>query len=252
MTKRKVFWRPAELEAVTEELARMGVNPTAYGMEGHIATAQARVLPIDRRRAVNSAVSQLVRKEMLRAIPPPPAMGPEAEGAFIGRHDIEVPTAPAPEPVSLSLDGAARLLGRRIARVLMEALREEIAEQVEALSHGLIETWVEQAVKPVAARTKAPAKPTVLVAGLLPSQAGLISSEFGHLFDLRFFEASGNLQQLKAMSRVDHAFTFTGKISHGVEEAIQAKGTPVLRCPGGMTMLRQKLTELAQKVRAEA
>jgi hypothetical protein len=240
MTKKKVFWTPEELQAVVAELRCAGVTPETRPMGAAIGKAQGRMLPPSRHRTISSRCLEDVRAA-LRPTPavdpaPEPVRGPEAKGAV-----IKVP--PTPTPMAQPLDEVARLLGRRIARVLMDALREEISEQVDALSHGLIETWVEQAVKPTAT-AKIPRKPTVLIAGLLPMQAGLISQEFGHRFDLRFFEAGGSLQKLKSMSHVDHAFSFTSKIGHDVEAAMQSKGTPVLRCPGGMTMLRQKLTEL--------
>lgn len=145
--------------------------------------------------------------------------------------------------------GAA--LGQHVASAVLRAVEEEVSVIVEAMKREIkaqLEAHFEPAgtirkFEAAAPRTTA-RKPTVLVAGLLPSQAGFISQEFGEVFDLRFFDASANLQQLKDMAKVDYAFTFTGKISHGVEEAIMAKGTPVRRCPGGMTMLREKLTEL--------
>jgi hypothetical protein len=146
------------------------------------------------------------------------------------------------------LDGMARLIGRRIATLMIEAMRAEIEEQLASFSNGLVEKWANEVVAPSihpAQQAKAsPRKPTVLIAGLLPMQAGLISSEFSEVFDLRFFDSEGSLQKLKSMSKVDHAFTFTSKISHAVEEVIRATGTPVQRCSGGMTMLREKLTSL--------
>jgi hypothetical protein len=248
MTKKKVFWHPDELQAVVNELKRVGATPDTRSLGAAIDRAQAAVLPAPRRKIVATRTLNEVR-EALRV----PLVSLPLEHTF-PPAPVQLPIEkPVPTSMAQPLDEVARLLGRRIARVLMEALRDEIAGQVAELSHGLIETWVEETVRPAAARVVVPAKvrlPTVLIAGLLPTQAGYISQEFGHVFDLRFFETDGSLQKLKSMSHVDYAFSFTSKISHAVEAAMQSKGTPVLRCPGGMTMLRQKLTELAEKEKA--
>lgn len=88
-------------------------------------------------------------------------------------------------------------------------------------------------------------KPTVLVAGLLPMQAGKIQRAFNDVYDLRFFEVGGNLQQLRDMVvGSDYVFTFTSKIPHKVEEIIKSVGKPIHRCSGGLTMLESLMLDL--------
>jgi hypothetical protein len=157
---------------------------------------------------------------------------------------IDIP----PEPVG-AIERMARLMGRRIARIMMEALQSEIEEQLEAMGNDLIEKWAEESVKPVIRRTHTqplrPSKPKVLIAGLLPAQAGMIVDEFGEVFDLRFYMTDENLHKLKKMlPSVDHFVTFTSKIEHQTEKTAQSLGIPIIRSSGGMTMLRQKLEEL--------
>jgi hypothetical protein len=86
---------------------------------------------------------------------------------------------------------------------------------------------------------------TVLIAGLLPNQAGIIEKEFGDVFDLRFYMVGENLKQLAAMaSNAEQVFTFTSKVSHAVEEVMVGKGHKIHRCSGGMTMLKDQLLKL--------
>jgi hypothetical protein len=180
---------------------------------------------------------EVVRKQKALLLPadPPPVMELPV---------IDIP----PEPVG-AIERMARLMGRRIARIMMEALQSEIEEQLEAMGNDLIEQWVEEAVKPAIRRTHTqqlrPSKPKVLIAGLLPAQAGMIVDEFGEVFDLRFYMTDENLKKLaKMLPGVDHFITFTSKIEHQTEKTAQSLGIPIIRCSGGMTMLRQKLEEL--------
>jgi hypothetical protein len=180
--------------------------------------------------------------------------GPPAGGGEIKfNDDATAPELPLiediPQPVS-SIERMARLMGRRIARIMMEALQAEIEEQLDRMGNDLIEKWAEEAVRPAIHRTQ-PAterahKPKVLIAGLLPAQAGLISSEFGEVFDLRFYMTDDNLKKLRNMLRggVDHFMTFTSKIEHQAEHMATSLGYKIIRCSGGMTMLREKLEEL--------
>lgn len=143
---------------------------------------------------------------------------------------------------------------------LADALAQAIASQVV----GRVSAHIEQALRNIIPPTLVPKisieqltsnltalpdlrpkKPSVLIAGLLPNQAGIISTEFGEVFDLRFFMTDDNLRHLKNMvAKVDHVFTFTSKVSHGVEEVMVSQGHKIHRCSGGMTMLKDQLLQL--------
>jgi hypothetical protein len=88
---------------------------------------------------------------------------------------------------------------------------------------------------------------SVLIVGLLPAQAGQIQSEFHDCFDLRFWKDE-SADKLKAASHAaDLVITFTSKISHWAEEIIQSTHATLIRSPGGMTRLREILTEIYSK-----
>lgn len=87
-------------------------------------------------------------------------------------------------------------------------------------------------------------KKKVLVAGLLPQQAGMIQSEFGDVFDLSFWKDE-SLHALKAKAEAaEVTITFTSKLGHAAENAIKTTGTEYHRCVGGMTSLRDMLTRM--------
>jgi hypothetical protein len=149
-----------------------------------------------------------------------------------------------PLPAPTGIEALARTIGASIAAVMVGAMKAEFERQLSGVGEWAQEVVAKAGVihKPEAPESRN-RLPCVLVAGLLPAQAGMIQNEFGEVLKLRFADASASLQQLKDSARgVDAAFTFTGKISHGVEEAIQATGTPLHRVSGGMSSLRDRLT----------
>lgn len=84
----------------------------------------------------------------------------------------------------------------------------------------------------------------VLIAGLLPQQAGMIQSEFGEVYDLSFWKDE-SLRALKSRAEsAEVTITFTSKIGHAAENAIKATNTEYRRCVGGMTSLRDMLTRM--------
>lgn len=83
----------------------------------------------------------------------------------------------------------------------------------------------------------------VLVVGLLPSQAGMISAEFSQCFNLKFWKDESHTK-LKAMAAgADVIVVMTGKVSHRATDAISAVAhyEPIR---GGLTTLREYLTSL--------
>ena len=146
-----------------------------------------------------------------------------------------------------SLDQLADTLARSVADTVtalvhkhLEVALSGLISTVPAISASQLREQVNGTLANLVAH-----KPTVLVAGLLPSQAGLIQREFGEVFDLRFFTTDGNLRHLRNMVKgVDHVFTFTSKVSHAVEEVMTSEGHKVHRCSGGMTMLKDQLLAL--------
>jgi hypothetical protein len=155
-----------------------------------------------------------------------------------------------PAPPEGTLTDFADALARAIAQHVVSRVKQHLETQLQAILPPQKADPTPISIEELTARVsgtvpcKAKAE-TVLIAGLLPNQAGIIEKEFGDVFDLRFYVVGENLKQLAAMAaNVDHVFTFTSKVSHAVEEVMVGKGHKIHRCSGGMTMLKDQLLKL--------
>ena len=132
----------------------------------------------------------------------------------------------------------ADTLAQQVAAKLKDRLMAQLATQLPALAAP-----TPQIHAPIINEPRAH-KPKVLIAGLLPQQAGMIQSEFGEVFDLTFWKDE-SLQALKHRAEAAQVtITFTSKIGHAAESAIKATSTEYHRCVGGMTSLRDMLTRM--------
>jgi|WetSurMetagenome_2_1015567.scaffolds.fasta_scaffold386060_2 hypothetical protein len=178
-------------------------------------------------------------------VPEPPTTKPELPEPATLEKEVHQP----PEAVG-SLDDFADALAKAIAQHVVSRVKGHLETQLKAILPPAvatptplsIEQLTQQVMKP---ENSQPKKPTILIAGLLPNQAGIIHKEFDDVFDLRFYMVGESLKHLASMANtVDHVFTFTSKVSHAVEEVMVGKGHKVHRCSGGMTMLKNQLLEL--------
>lgn len=85
--------------------------------------------------------------------------------------------------------------------------------------------------------------PTVGIVGLLPQQAGLIATEFGEVFDLRFWKNESN-SSLKSMGIACEVVLCTKWCSHSTTETLASVGANWRKVTGGMNELRTTLTSL--------
>jgi hypothetical protein len=149
---------------------------------------------------------------------------------------------------NLGLDHLAEQLARAFAQQVAIRVKNHLSVALADLvpdAAPIMPSLDELKSRLVPATPAVKRKHVVLIAGLLPMQAGIIEQELGDAFDFKFFESSENLHKLRSM--VDHAdylFTFTSKIPHAVEEIMKASGKPIHRCSGGLTMLKDMLTKL--------
>ena len=84
---------------------------------------------------------------------------------------------------------------------------------------------------------------TVGIVGLLPQQAGLIATEFGEVFDLRFWKNESN-SSLKSMGIACEVVLCTKWCSHSTTETLASVGANWRKVTGGMNELRTTLTAL--------
>ena len=132
----------------------------------------------------------------------------------------------------------ADTLAQQVAAKLKDKLMAQLATQLPALAAP-----PPQIHAPIINEPKV-SKKRVLIAGLLPQQAGMIQSEFGEVFDLSFWKDE-SLHALKSRAEsAEVTITFTSKIGHAAENAIKTTSTEYHRCVGGMTSLRDMLTRM--------
>lgn len=101
-----------------------------------------------------------------------------------------------------------------------------------------------KAAEPVAVEKEA--KMRVAVIGLKNDQANMIEREFKEVFDLRFHrsEDAKGRHFHSGLHSCDVVLAMTGFIDHGIDATIRASGKRLIRVSGGMSSLRDKLTEL--------
>ena len=95
--------------------------------------------------------------------------------------------------------------------------------------------------------------PKVLVIGLLPQQCGQIVTEFCETFDLDFWNDrfGQGMEQLKAMAKkVEMTFIHIEHTSHKADELISSVGGNFIRVKGGLSQMRDALTEYYVKTAA--
>lgn len=132
----------------------------------------------------------------------------------------------------------ADTLAQQVAAKLKDRLMAQLATQLPALAAP-----PPQIHAPIINEPKV-SKKRVLIAGLLPQQAGMIQSEFGEVYDLSFWKDE-SLHALKSRAEsAEVTITFTSKIGHAAENAIKTTRTEYHRCVGGMTNLRDMLTRM--------
>ena len=168
---------------------------------------------------------------------------PEPEPTPVPTPVPEPEPTPAPVP-GLSLD----LVLQELVEVLSDTIVAKVVEEVNRklplkLKESLPETVTSVQSLKITVEEK-PLLQKVLIVGLLPQQAGVITQEFHQCFDLRFFK-EGNHHLLKDMARgVDRIILHTNHLGHSTEASIKSLGKEYEYCSGGLTALKNRLTNL--------
>lgn len=133
------------------------------------------------------------------------------------------------------MSDAEHRLGELLAKHMAKPMEKEaLPIKVESPEHHIIEPKPEQ---------KEPKK-KVLICGLLAGQRALIRNEFGDAFDLRFVKSSFTNLTEKA-AHADQIIGLTNFMNHSQDATLSKAPTPYIRITGGMTALRQTLTNMA-------
>lgn len=174
---------------------------------------------------------------------PAPAPAPEPEATAI----TATPEAPV-LPVSifgsqLSIDALARHFALAVAGHLSEQIVRALNEILPAKLEQIAEEY--KASTPLKPKTQLP---KVIIAGLLPQQAGLMVQEYGKKLDFSFIETTeaSNSKRIDALlASHEYVYAMTNFMSHSLDGKLK-HASNFHRISGGMTQLRAQLTALVQ------
>lgn len=175
------------------------------------------------------------------------------------------PTSPQPPEPSSGLSGleqAIESFARQLAASIFEATMRRIAAQLSeqvmpVIRVGLAtketppeetppeETPVTEADEPATHVETPPRRPRALIVGLLPGQQDIITREFGRELDLRFVTSQAQVSnRAKELSHTsDAAILMTKFVNHAAEDIIKSRGGRLIRVSGGLSQLRDTLTQ---------
>lgn len=160
--------------------------------------------------------------------------------------------APKRKAEARSLDSMLDEFAGAVALSLASKIKDRLVDELQAI----VPTTHPEAIRPLVEEFKqrmlecqAPTKtqlPRVVIAGLLPQQAGMIQFEFHDAFDLVFWN-NGDPKSLRGvLTGAAHVIELYTKIGHDTEELIKKYwGTP--HRVSGMSEIRTLLTELFVK-----
>ena len=146
-----------------------------------------------------------------------------------------------------------------LVKRLADGLASQIAAQVIVSLQGQLQNQLAAIIPPKVEVPKLPplihppsvqeevkqVKRKVLILGLLPQQAGMISEEFGEVFDLHFWKNESHSMLRNMVRNANSVLYMTGVIGHSDIECVESvHGDKPVPINGGMTGLRTALTTL--------
>lgn len=137
----------------------------------------------------------------------------------------------------------------RVIDQIVEAFRAQLEKRLSDELEQVLATQASAALEKLpSALFREPTGPLkqVTIVGLLDKQAGMLHQEYRKEFKLQFV-ASDHYSgpRLKGLAASSEAvIVMTDFVKHAVDEIVLSVGGNLIRCPGGMTHLREKLDSL--------
>lgn len=201
--------------------------------------------PYTRYRFPDDSPSEAKPVPIKKPAPPASAKPESAPVATIERKPASKPERPVPAGLDTMLDQLANAIALELTHRVRDRLLDELQVLVPKARHYDPVRPILDDIKARIAESDTPNKTRhkkVVIIGLLPQQAGLITREFGDVFDVSFWK-DGTAGQLKDMVRyADYVIAFT-KIDHATCYTLESVGQSY-ETISGMTRLRERLTEL--------
>lgn len=239
---------PGELKKIVIALAKSRASITSDDVAEHCSIPQ------------NQAATHLKlyadKEDLLRIRGPRnsfiyyhPDNAPKSEQA--AQPPVEQATEAAPVIPEDAQDEPAQVAANPLDQAiehLVSAIMDTVMARVGPAIESKIADRIEQIAANLSPKESKEAKqhlPKVLIAGLLPSQASMIEKEFKQCFDISFVDANSTTNLLKSRAaNAQHTLVMADFISHRHTDAIKSVGASPVIIRGGMSTLRNSLTEL--------
>ncbi len=266
-TKKRIFWTFEEKNLVAEATAKLVAQRPDLSLLDCTRIAQKELPPLRHKPLkhlwgldwLKPLVDKRVAEIRASQVDDTPA---SVEDANSGEFDTvdEDELEPCPEETNLftaTVEDIVYELGKRIAasvkpeimKMVEDAINQQIADIHFTLPPQELCTHLEITKKKPDVR-----KPTVLIAGLLPSQKTTILTNWADKLSLRFWHTGSAIPVLRDMARnVDVIFVMTDKVSHKVSQSltsVKRKDADYIRQPGSVTALEKSLNRLFTRVEA--
>ena len=168
----------------------------------------------------------------------PPSYGVNPPVARKPKVVTKAVTPPRHDVVSMAelVEQLAESLAIRIVSTVRDRLAAELNNLVHE-QHSSTRGATETAGKP-------DTRKKVLIVGLLPQQSTIIQREFGDVYKLSFWKDE-SLHKLKSMAdHADYVITSVSFVSHKVTDILKTCQVEMINCSGGLSTVKDKLTEL--------
>lgn len=200
--------------------------------------------------AVRAAKPTLDRREVRRTISNKPVYGYWP----IATKQEDVPEVKHPSPEkrvmkkpSSTLEQLVDQLASQLVMQVVSKVKVRLTSELEAMIPASLPTPPDLA--PLIQRLSAPQDvhsekirlPRVGVVGLMPVQAGELTTEFSDALDLRFATAD-RTSDLAALKGCDVIFLHTRHMSHAADQYLRTFGVELRRVTGGVSKLKDELT----------
>ena len=254
----KVFWKHGEKIALAQRIEQLLFEVGGYSKMQALYKAQEELLELPRRRTVASwsvagkALDTLIAEahaQRLRLVKER-VDSSAIEQQQLTAHNLEAAQKQINEfKLETWLAQSAELLAPLLVQILRHPL---VATELAKFTTGKVATaaptpaadsdnsWMTAVKKDCSS-----GRPKILVAGLLPIQAGEISRELGDKIELKFWSSDESKDRLKILSKHCHvAVGVTNFISHPADASMKALAPKYVRYTGGVTRLKDTLREV--------
>jgi hypothetical protein len=198
-------------------------------------TKRIKKIPIDGKRSYLYALEEWV--------PSAPMVIPDGRKTQI-QENKHLDEDPAPVKKVLetvdetSLSAAIHVVGRQMADLIIESLIANLRQTMEPRIAEMVQNLIPAPVPKEKSKLR-----KVAIIGLEPAQKQIIINEFSKEFTL-YFDSGKDFVKIKSFgSNCEAVFLHIDHMSHSVESALKSVHANIIRVPGGMTSMRDALTQ---------